>query len=301
MAQKERDLSRKSGKTNPEHGLCEYSPPVSFFRITVLDCAVDRVSVGIFAGQKGSWHCEWLASEALPATADANWPADALPIVRKLMAESGPRGPAVLVLPPDRVVLKHLKTPRASAAMSRQVLEFEVKQSLASAGNEWTWDALVAGEQEKEIDYLVAAAKGAVVTPLCLAMQNAGLSVEAVLPSILALRAFAPSGRLIVETGNRAATFLQIDRERIAIRSLTFTASKSGAEPAGSGDAVARLAQEAMRTILHFGRQNHFTPPERVSLVADSEWNPGLAERLAESLKVPVERLKLGTLVTIPP
>src|SRR6478609_1062802 len=134
MAQKERDLSSKSGKTNPVHGLCEYSPPVSFFRITVLDCAVDRVSLGVFAGQNGSLRCESLTSAPMPATADANWPDDALPIVRKLVAKSGRRGPAVLILPPDRVVLKHLKTPRASAAMSRQVLEFEVNQSHAPAG-----------------------------------------------------------------------------------------------------------------------------------------------------------------------
>jgi len=258
---------------------------VSFRRITVLDCGASRVAAGVFAEENGSPPLESVTAESLAPATGTNWSAAVAEWVGKLAAAC--RGSqVVLVLPPHAVLLKQMRTPRLSPAKSRQVLTFAVGQAWPHAPGELVWDAVGSSMQGEETDHLVVAARLPMLAPIYRAIQDAGLELTAVLPSLLALRAAeataaTSSCRLVIEMGERACTFLQIDGERFAVRSL----APNLAEP---GDAVTRLAQEATRTLLHFGRQNQFANPEQVVLAAEETWAPDRVSRLSELVKLPV-------------
>jgi hypothetical protein len=233
--------------------------------------------------------CESIASEALSSAAGED--AAGISAVLERMLPAVPRNARVVLIPPPHVILlKQMRTPRVSAAKSRQVLEFAVAQAWPQAAGEMVWDAIGSAIAGEEMDHLVIAAKLSGLVPWCQAIQRARLELSAVVPSILALRAAEAassrvSRRLLVEAGARAATFLQADGERFAARSLGTVAT-------GSGDEIARLAQEATRTSLHFHRQNGWANPELIVLVAEPEWDESRVARLGEMAKLPVESLR---------
>lgn len=286
------------------------------------------MSLGTFGPENGVVRCDHLATGALPATADDNWLAAATAALAALVAKSRVAGPAVIVLPPHAVLLKHLKTPRVTAAKREQIVKFEVAQNIPYAIDEVVWATTIAGEQEQETDLLLAAAKLEVIEPLCRAAADAGFEVRAVVPSALAVRAaeqLVPSGgigqRLVLGIGSRATTFLQIDGPRFAVRSLAMggnalvpTAAEAGAsepvapaservDPRATGATesaegwAVRLAQEARRSILHFQRQNGLAAPTQVRLAGDSQRQPDLAARLKAHLNLPVERIEVAAAV----
>ena len=159
-------------------------------------------------------------------------------------------GPAVIVLPPHAVLLKHLKTPRAAGPKREQIVQFEVAQNIPYAIDEVVWDTVVSGEQEQEIDLLLAAAKLEVVEPLCRAAGDAGWEVFAVVPSALAVRAAESlavareaSSRLILSIGARATTVLQIDGTKFAVRSLAMGGNALVAVPGETGDTTPPLPE----------------------------------------------------------
>jgi Tfp pilus assembly protein PilN len=271
---------------------------VSLRRIIVLDCGTSRVAVGVFAEGKEDLRCESLTVETMPQVASESWPAAAAAVTKKMLGATALRGRAILILPSHAVTYKHMRTPRVSPAKSRQVLEFAVGQSMPHAAGELLWDACSASVQGEEIDHLVIAVKTQTVAPLFRVIQDARLELAGVLPSILALRVAGPMTlpkprrrRMVIEAEARTATFLQIDEARLAVRSLSL---------AESGDWVLRLAQEGTRTLLHFNRQNQFESPEQVIVASDESWDSESVSRLSEQLKLPVEQLDFGGLVSIP-
>ena len=290
------------------------------------------MSLGTFDSINGVVRCDYLATGALPASAEENWLAAAVSALANLAAKRNAAGPAVIVLPPHAVLLKHLKTPRVAAAKQDQIVKFEVAQNIPYALDEVVWSTAVAGEQDQETDLLLAAAKLEVVEPLCRAAAEAGFEVRGVLPSALALRAaeqlVSSDGmeqRLILSIGSRATTFLQIDGPRFAVRSLATGGNARVTSPAetGAGETVAplperteprgtnatesadawviRLAQEAKRSILHFQRQNNLAAPLGVRLAGDSLRQPDLPARVKAHLNLPVERLDLAPALRFAP
>ncbi len=253
------------------------------------------MTLGTFSLNGGSLRCDFLAAEALPVTADEKWLAAVIAALHALAAKSGDLGPAVLVLPPHAVLLKHLKTPRVDPAKRERIVQFEVGQNIPFAIDEVAWDTVVSGEQAQEIDLLLAAAKLEIVEPLCVAALSAGLEVRRVVPSALAIRVGeqlgVPAGgerRLVLSLGARATTFLQIDGERFAVRSLAMGGNAAGGTESSEAWSL-RLAQEARRSILHFQRQNGLEAPTLVRVTGDRERHPDLAGLLSGQLALPVE------------
>ena len=286
------------------------------------------MSLGTFGSDNGIVRCEQLATAPLPAAAEDNWLAAATAALATLAPKHRLGGPVVIVLPPHAVLLKHLKTPRVAAAKREQIVKFEVTQNIPYAIDDVVWATALAGEQEQETDLLLAAAKLEVVEPLCRAAAAAGLEVQAVVPSALAVRAaeqLVPAEgaeqRLVLGIGSRATTFLQIDGPRFAVRSLATggNALVPSAAEAAAGEPVAtaaerpdapaagptesiegwvlRLAHEARRSILHFQRQNGLAAPTRVRLAGDSQRSPDLAARLKAQLNLPVERIEVASAI----
>ncbi len=234
-------------------------------------------------------------------TGDENWLGATSAALRSLAAKSG-HGPAVMILPPHAVLLKHLKTPRVDPTKRDRIVQFEVAQNIPFAINEVVWDTVVAGEREQEVDLLLAAAKLEVVEPLCLAARSAGFDVRQVVPAALALHAaetLLPSvgreRRLVLSMGARAVTFLQSGGSCFALRSLAMNGAESGE------DGALRLAQEARRSILHFQRQNGLEAPTVVRLNGDRAQLPNLAADLGGQLNLPVEWLDVVPAIRFAP
>ena len=265
------------------------------------------MSLGAFSLDGGSLRCDFLAAEALPVTADDNWLEAASAAFHALVAKSGDRGPAVLVLPPHAVLLKHLKAPRVDPAKRERIVQFEVGQNIPHAIDEVVWDTVVSGEHAQETDLLLAAAKLEFVEPLCLAARKAGFDVRRVVPSVAAIRVAeqlgataAPARRLVLGVGARTTTFLQIDGDRFAARSLALGGNAASVTESGEAWSL-RLAQEARRSILHFQRQNGLEAPVLVRLAGDRDRHPDLAALLGGQLSLPVEWFDVAQAVCFAP
>jgi type IV pilus assembly protein PilM len=278
---------------------------VSLSRITIIDCGASRTALGIFSLNKGGLRCDHLAAETIPHGTGDSWLAHTIAALRVLGAQPSHRGPAVLILPPHLVLLKHVRTPRVEADKRDRIVRFEVEQNIPYAVAEVIWDTVVSGEGETGEDLLLAAVKLDLVTPLCAAARAAGFEVRAVLPSALATRAAEELARpttddrlLILNVGARSATLLQVDGARFAARTWTLGV------PTGAPDADAlatRLAQETTRSLMHFERHNGLEAPTRVVLTGGMAREPELAGRLAEKLKLPVGTLQVSATLELAP
>ncbi len=287
-----------------------FLPPqrVSLSRITIIDCGASRTALGTFSLHTGGLRCDHLAAEIFPSAPGAGdrWLDNTTAALRALGAKATSRGPAVLVLPPHAVLLKHVKVPRVEAAKRDRIVRFEVEQNIPYAINEVIWDTVVSGEHEAGEDLLLAAAKLGILTPLCAAARSAGFEVRGILPSVLATRAAEELARptsddrlLLLNLGARSATLLQVDGPRFAARSWALGPNAGTADE--SEARATRLAQETTRSLLHFERQNGLSGPTRLLLAGGAARNPELAALLGAKLKLPAEVLQVSTTLELAP
>ena len=296
-------FGKSRAKQIPTSGFFPFQQ-VSLSRITIIDCGASRTALGTFSLNKGGLRCDHLAAETFSPAAggEDRWLEHTTGALRVLGAKAGSRGPAVLLLPPHVVLLKHVKTPRVEADKRDRIVRFEVEQNIPYAISEVVWDTVVSGGSETGEDLLLAAAKLDVVTPLCAAARAAGFEVRRVLPSVLATRSAEELARptnddrlLILNVGARSASLLQVDGLRFAARSWALGAG-------GSAEALAaRLAQETGRSLLHFQRQNGLEDPTRVVLAGGAARDPELRALLGAKLKLPVEVLQVSSTLEFAP
>ena len=300
--------------------------PSVFFssRTTVLDCGASRTALGVFSRQGSDLRLDDCAVEALPMTTggDGNWLEHTRTALQGLRPKVKTAGPVVLVLPAHLVLTKLIKTPRVEAAKRAMIIRFEAEQSIPFALTDVVWDSVVAGEHDRDLDVLLAAAKLDAIQPLCAAVQAAGFEPRLILPAPLAtLAAFRLShpaqtgSSLVINLGARSTILLLVEPKRFAGRTLALgsrldlpiTGSQHGVtEDAGTikqsehsvsltTDAmetlVTRLAQEIARSVLYYRRQCDLTQPARVHLTGGGARLVGLGEALAKKLKIPVDRL----------
>ncbi len=298
-------FGKSPAKQIPTSGFFPFQQ-VSLSRITIIDCGASRTALGTFSLNKGGLRCDHLAAEAFPHGAGENWLAHTIEALRTLGARTENRGPAVLILPPHLVLLKHVRTPRVEDDKRDRIVRFEVEQNIPYAISEVIWDTVVSGEGEAGDDLLLAAVKLDVVTPLCAAARSAGFQVQTVLPSALATRAAEELSRptsddrlAILNVGARSATLLQVDGAHFAARSWTLGPGAGAAPEAGA--LAVRLAQETIRSLMHFKRQNGLEDPTRVVLAGGAARSPELPGLLAAKLKLPVETLQVSTSLELAP
>ena len=290
--------------------------PSVFFssRTTVLDCGASRTALGVFSRQGSDLRLDDCAVEALPMTTggDGNWLEHTRTALQGLRPKVKTAGPVVLVLPAHLVLTKLIKTPRVEAAKRAMIIRFEAEQSIPFALTDVVWDSVVAGEHDRDLDVLLAAAKLDAIQPLCAAVQAAGFEPRLILPAPLAtLAAFRLShpaqtgSSLVINLGARSTILLLVEPKRFVVRTLAFGGSSITPQIAGSQhcDAVealaTRLTQEITRSVLYYRRPCDLTQPARVHLTGGGARLVGLGEALAKKLKIPVDRLDALSVIAI--
>ncbi len=274
-------------------------PAFSSPRTSVLFCDADRASLAVFKRDAHRLRCEHHASVALPKEpAGPGNSLDGLAATLASLRSEAARGPVVLMIPAHLCLLKHLRIPRVDLRKRNKLVEFEAAQRLPGALGELSWDSLVSGEDGTNQEVLLAAAKTAVLMPLCAAAQAAGLAPQQVVPFPLALlagcrltRDFAGEPELVLHLGSRAATLLLLDRRRFAARSWLVAGDGSGPDRAGF---AASLAQEVVRSVLHLRGQSNLANPVRLWLVGERTVSACDVPGLGAPLGVPVQTLELS-------
>ena len=231
------------------------------------------------------------------SSAGSGWLENSCAALRALRHEGAEKIPAVLVLPPQATLLKHVRTPRVSARKRAQIVTFEAGQNIPCELNEVVWDSVLSGEGKTTQDVLLVAAKLDLIMPLCAAAQASGFAVQRIVPEALAVLALCrmvlpkrDEPELLLALAPNAVSLLLLAGRDFAARSL---------QCGGIGTALPekwaeRLAAEVTRSVLHFQRQCGLQDPTRVRLVGDVARQPALAPALAEQLGLPVQALDVG-------
>lgn len=303
-------------------------------KTVILDCGASRTALGVFSRKRDRLCLDDFAVETFPVAAgseDDNWLENTANALRILRAKIKVAGPVVLILPAHLVLTKFIKTPRVEAAKRERIVRFEAGQQIPHALPDVVWDSVVAGERANDLEMLLAAAKLDVVEPLCAVVQAAGFALRLILPAPLATLAAFRLGRptqtgssLVVNVGARSTALLLVGPKGFVTRTLALGGNGITQRIAASQDCdpeeaeaiklsdrsatltadametfATRLAQEIIRSVLHFRRQSDMEQPVRVHLTGGGARLARLAEVLAAKLKVPVDRLDaLGAVET---
>ena len=301
--------------------------PVFFFpRTTVLDCGASRTTLAVFsAGRAGHLRLERFAtvSHAVEPGQEGRWlekTAEALQVLRDRVAATGS---VTVILPPHVTLMKMFSTPRVKAAKRDKIINFESQQSIPYPLNEVVWDRLIIGENSHSFNVLLCAAKLEVVDPLCTAITAAGLTPSVLLPSVLALVTGFRQGRpapgtplLLVNIGARSTTLALLNKASFQARSLSLggnsvtqsiaeekscewaraeelkvSADRESETASAARLFASRLAQEIVRTLVHFREPSAAESPLGVMLTGGAARLPGLSGLLATQLNLPVSLL----------
>ena len=233
------------------------------------------------------------------------WLANTCAAIQALGARVKLSDPVCLVLPAQHALIKFIDLPPVGPAQRAQILEFAAEQNIPYALAEVAWASVVLDQSKGQGAALLAAAKLALLDPLCAAAESVGWEVSAILPAPLAtLAAFRlaqPSqseSALVLHLGADGTTLLLVEPSRFTLRRLALgvgeiAESTEGAAPAAGLiiDYVKKLEPEIKRSLLHFQRQNNWTKPARVYLTGPGAACAELVAALAAELPQPVERL----------
>lgn len=292
-------------------------PPLT----VIIDCGSLRTALGVFRVTHGRLRCVAWAVEsfAAPAEDEAQWLEGTRAALQALRRRHPLTGPVALVLPGHLSLIKLIQTPRAAPAQQEKILRFAAEQNLPYALRDVVWDGAVVGSHDQVHEMMFAAAKLAVIEPLCAIAEAAGFVPVLVLPSLLATQAGyrlvypAPSPvALVLNVGDRSAAALVIGIETIAARIIPLSgnegsqlvaegpagavgtvppAAATGQTTAAPPDFALRLTQEIARTLAHVSRRNEAARPGRIYLCGDGTRLNSLRQTLATRLGLPVDLL----------
>lgn len=292
--------------------------------------------MGVFtAGRRGQLRLERLAIESLTGgtSRDDDWVRRTGAAAGLLCDRLGWSGAVTVVLPGHLVLTKFVKTPRLEPTKREKVILFEAQQSMPCALSEVVWGHAVAGETVEGVEEMLCAVKRETVEALCAAVEQAGVSLRAVVPGPVALVAAYRRARsadalptVLLEIGARTTTLALVEARQFHLRTLPLggeafpprtTENPEGSwadaeererEP-GSRDAGApaletlagRLAVEVTRSVLHFKRQSGAAEPGRIVLAGGGARLDGLADLLGARLRMPVEQFDALSGIEIAP
>jgi type IV pilus assembly protein PilM len=287
----------------------------------ILDCGSSRTALGVFRVRRGRLRCDTWVQENFPVPADneAQWlegTRTALQAIRRRLPASGP---VVLVLPAHLALIKLIQTPRAAPAQQEKILRFAAEQNLPYALSEVVWAGAVVGTHDQVHEVMLAAAKLAVIEPLCAIAEAAGFVPGLVLPSLWATQAAyrlvypAPAPvALVLNVGDRSAAALVIGTEAVAARIIPLGGNDESQQPAGIAvgagppdtaaldqataappDVTLRLTQEIARTLANLSRRNEAAMPARIFLCGATARLTGLGPALTSRLGLPVDFLSV--------
>jgi type IV pilus assembly protein PilM len=274
--------------------------------ITVIRCGADRATKGVFSRQSGRLRCESHETVEFPveATGSNDWVEPACAAIRAFRSVGSGKNSAMLVLPPQATLLKHLRLPRVDAHKRARLVAFEAGQNIPGGLDEVVWDSMLSGEGETTQDVLLVAAKLGLIEPLCVAAKAAGFALQRIIPSSLAILAASHLARpmqkepeLLLNLESGSATLLQLAGCDFAARSILL----GGPAGAGAEWLVERLVPEVTRSLLHFQRQCGLPDPMRLVLAGSGVRPADIGAVLERRLRIPVQEFEAGAIVTFAP
>jgi type IV pilus assembly protein PilM len=274
-------------------------PVFSSSVVTIIHCGVERATVGVFIRKSHRIRCRFHAASVFPngPSDEGGWIDKACAAVRSMRPETSKAAGAVLVLPPQVTLLKHLRIPRMDSRKRARIVAFEAGQSIPCALSDVAWDSASCGQDQTTEGILLAAVKLEIIEPLCAAAAAAGFALRVVVPSSLsilvahrAVRSARPESEMLFHLQSNAATVLQRCGRDFALRTFTLG---SDAEGVGTEALTARLEQEVARSMVHFQRQCGIANPVRVHVSRSGPAGSEIECALAQRLRVPVEGIEL--------
>jgi hypothetical protein len=286
-----RCVATKSGAAGHHNVL----PVLSYPHASVICCDAERATLGVFIRKAGRLQCQRQESVEIPAEV-AGQPAALAEMLRSLRKSGADLEPVTVVLPSHLVLCRHVRIPRVNERKRAKIVGFEAGQSIPCPLDTVVWGSVVSGENATTQEVLLAAARLAVVEPLCAALRAAGLAPRRIVPFPLALlaacrhaHAFTEEPELVLHLGSRAATLLLVTARRFAVRTWLLPADFRAA---GAEARTNQVAQETIRTVLHLRRQSDLAGPVRL-LLADGAGRKCDEAVLARCLKIPVQKINL--------
>lgn len=202
-----------------------------FSRVLAVDCGASHVAVGLFSRNAASrLTLQRFATEALPpgSSGDAEWAADIGAALGAIRRRENLRGACVLGVPGHLTLSKVVRIPAVSGRRQKQIIRFEVRQSLPWEPEELVWNHVVVSTGGEGSEIVITAGRLAAVTALCDQVRRAGFYPRAAVPSWLVLREgmrhfpVVPGAALILGIGARASHLVHDGPAQFFIRAMAL-------------------------------------------------------------------------------
>ena len=212
----------------------------------VVDLGASHVACGRFlTGKGGHLTLEAYRLERFDAepAGDDRWIEALTQAWGRIVQVPALRGPVAAALPGHLALTKFIKTPAVPHAKRDKIVHFEAAQAIPYPLDQVVWDHLNVGEDDTEVEIMLAAVKSEAIMRLCGAACGLGCPMAHASPSCIALldtfEVNYPEIRqstLIVDLGARSTQLLFIDGRRFFARTLAF-----------GGNAVTQAVAEELR------------------------------------------------------
>ncbi len=199
-------------------------------RVLAVDSGAGHVSCGLVSTDKsGRITLERFALETFnpDAAIEAEWGQLFGQSLAEVIRREKMSGPVSLSLPGHQTLAKFIKTPAVEKSKRQKIIHFEAQQNIPYSLDEVVWDDLTVSDDGLDLEIMLAAAKLDIVEESCGAVGSAGLSVQQVTPSSLAvLRCFRynypdlDESVLLVDIGARSTNLIFVEKQRFFIRTI---------------------------------------------------------------------------------
>jgi type IV pilus assembly protein PilM len=199
--------------------------------ITALDIGASGIKLGLFApARQGGIELIKYGVRTLdadPASSDHHLEAITAG-VRELVQEFGITGsPALICVSGQAVFSRFVRLPPVSRDKVLQIVRYEAQQNVPFPINEVVWDYQLIGQNQAEMDVMIAAIKADIVESITDAVAEAGLQPDLVDVSPMAVYnairynySELPSCTLVMDIGARSTDLIFIEANRVFNRSI---------------------------------------------------------------------------------
>ncbi len=240
-------------------------------------------------------------------------------------------GHATIIAPSMLLLTKTIKIPHVEAARQREVISVEAEKNIPYPINEVSWDYQVIADDGVETEIFLSSMKTSVADELCSMLSSIGIIPDSIASgSVLEYNTWKYCGLqpdvIILNIGARFTNMLVAREDGVFVRGIPIggnaltqgiadslghsfenseelklrffsnpenNAQANGAEhftqPAET--VIKRIGDELKRSILNYRRMGRVNAPSKIYLTGMASMLTGLADHLAETLKMDIEYL----------
>lgn len=148
----------------------------------IVNCGSSALTAALVSYRGPVLRIDKIVSERLEyahTSADA-WLTAVDAALQKLTAEHQLSGPATFILPGNQVLTKTIRIPQVETSKRKEVISYEIQQSIPYALHEVVWDSQVIGDDGVETEVLVVACEVRTLEKLCACVSRTALRVAAI-------------------------------------------------------------------------------------------------------------------------